>query len=761
MQLSTPNRLRQVFQWVDRAGSTPAARQERTSRRIHQVVFVIGYCLVFAYAAAVMAVVYVDDVRKYAEGNIMSRTRIETRRGDILDRNGVTLATSLRADSVSADPRWMLPPGVRPSKWPFASPEARAYRQKLAERVAKATGLPAEEIVARVGKATGFVYLAKHIDANASRAVGDLMRAGSLPGLTLEPEFVRYYPNNQLAGALVGRPTQTGSIEASFDAVLRGQMVDLWTYKDSAATQIYFDGAPEHSAFGGRTLILTIDEKIQGVTEHHLDAAVAEFQAEHGIAVVLDVQTSEVLALAVSPAINPNDARSKPKYGWHNIAIENQYEPGSTFKVFTLAVALSEGAVRLDEVIPTGAPLVIGAKVVKDDHPHAQVTGLQALQVSSNIAMAKMAMRVDRAVFHRYLTNFGFGRRLDLGVAGEGAGQLAAPDRWSRIQHANIAFGQGIAVTPLQMAAAYAALANGGTYRRPSLVRDELSADGLSDRRFLVPTGRKVMTPTVSRMMLQAMASVCQPRSPDGNSLGGTGTLARMPNYTIGGKTGTAQQADPRGGYSDTHWVGSFVGVAPIENPRLVLLVAIDTPTKFDAKLGKIARYGGIVAAPVVREVARFALPYLGVAPSPGAPYLDRNDPEKARLADDLRRAAGGDAADALAAATALPDAIGPLVPGADASMAGEPGPGEVRVPDVRRLPMRTARDRLADVGLSLVASGSGVALAQEPAPGAVVARGAAVSATFRRLSEAVQAAATTVGAPSTPGPGAAPGSPP
>ena len=335
--------LRQrVFQLIDRAGQAPAARHERAMRRVRHVVWLIGGWIVLSYAFAVTAVMYVDDVRKYAEDNLMSRKRIETRRGDILDRTGVTLATSLRADSVSANPRWVLPPNVKPSQLPFDSSDAKALRRKVADKIAKAIGQKPQDIADKLNRATSFVYLARHIDAKASKALSLLQARGELPGITLEPEFIRYYPNNLVAGALIGRDTQTGSIEASFDTLLRGQQVELRTYKDSASTQMYFDGAPETGQYGGRGLVLTIDKKIQAVAEHHLDASVQEFEAEHGIAIVLDVNTAEVLAMAVSPGVNPNDAHLKPKYGWHNIAIENQYEPGSTFKVFTLAIALAE-----------------------------------------------------------------------------------------------------------------------------------------------------------------------------------------------------------------------------------------------------------------------------------------------------------------------------------------------------------------------------------------------------------------------------------
>ena len=735
-----------LFQLIDRAGTTPQARQDRAKRRVQLVVGILGFYVVFAYAAAVWTVVDVANVRKYAEGNVLQRSKQETRRGDIVDRNGVTLATSLRADSVSADPRWVLPPAIKPSKWPFDSDEGKAFRKKIGERLAKL--LEADEKgkaylmdqlnrheLAKDGKpienkGKSFVYLAHKLTDKQSRAVREAIADGELPGLTLEPKFIRYYPNNELAGPLVGRDNTTGSIEGSFDKLLRGQEVELRSYKDSSSTRMYLDGAPEPGVYGGKSITLTIDEKVQAVAEHHLEAAVREFEAQYGIAVVMDVQTGDVMALAQWPSFNPNDMETAPKYGLHDIAVEFQYEPGSTFKVFNLAIGLQEKAVTLEEIIPLG-PMVVGNKVIKDDHPHGQVTGLQSLQVSSNIANAKIAMRMHREVYEKYLRSLGFGRRLDLGMIGEGAGQLSPSDKWSLVQYANIAFGQGIAVTPLQMVAGFAAVANGGTYRRPRLIRAVQTADGKEEMLATDP-GKRVFDQDTTEKVLQAMASVCQPRSPDGKSLGGTGTAARLPNYTIGGKTGTAQQAnDKGGGYSDTHWVGSFIAVTPIEKPRLVVFVAIDTPNKFDPKLGKIARYGGIVAAPVVREIARFTLPYLGVQPSPGAPYLDRNDPEKAKKEDAERKLLAQKTAATMLAQQNPQKVAADSTPIAD---------GMARVPDVLRLPMRVVRERLAAAKLELAAGGSGVGVEQVPAAGEVVVAGTPVKVTFRRMSEVADA---------------------
>jgi cell division protein FtsI/penicillin-binding protein 2 len=786
---------RKLFQWIDREGDAPFARQERAGRRAGQVMLMLGVKVVIAFSAGVMSVVHVQGVVKYAIDNQTSCQTVNTPGGDLLDRNGATLATDLACDHVTADPRWVLPPGYEPQRraeepeigaavideeveaqkaaqpdakpakrdktkvktMAFDSAEARELRRLVGNRIAEVLGANPElrkEIEGKLAKPTGFNYLAKQIDAKAARTLRQMMARGLLPGVKLEREYKRIYPNNGLAGPAVG--ARTGGLDASNAKLLAGQPVKVCTYKDSVAQPLYIEGAPDPMKYSGHSLATTLDKKIQGVAEHRLEAAVKEHHAHAGIAVVMDILTGEVLAMAQAPSFDPNDAEHMPAGGFHNMIVEHQYEPGSTFKVFTIAAALQEGVLSLTEIIAIGAPIVIGSKLIKDDHPHAQCKWWQCFQVSSNIAMTKIVRRMSKETFGGYLVKLGFGKRLDLGLTGEGPGQLALPaSRWPEVQFANIAFGQGIAVTPLQLAAAYAAVANGGIYRRPRLVREELGPDGKVLRPFEVEPGVRVFSEGVSKLVVQALASVTQPKNMQlygDESLGGTGTQARMANYTIGGKTGTAAQTRRcvmegegaqrhqvcydihgnvgPGGYDPDHWVGSFIGVTPIEKPRLVVMVAIDGPEP--------VHYGGIVAAPVVRDIARFALPYLGVPPSPGAPYLDKNDPEKARRDDEARQLAAGQAASQLVAA-------GPPSQETPPDLSQPVGPGETRVPDLYRLPMRVVRERLHAAGLQLAAHGSGVAVAQGPLAGAVVAKGAEVHVNFRRLSEAtttVQAAA-------------------
>ena len=762
---------KRVFQLVDRSGNTPVARLERANRRISQVVTVLGLWLLAAFGAGIWSVLHVDDVRNYAEGNLLRKQRIQTRRGHIVDRNGVTLATSLRQAAISTNPRWLVPSGTPPEKDGWRHPALRQavlelvtdlravsgleipfkdYRTQWAEHLAWVTGLELEPLLERVHRDTAFVYLAKDLDQSQIDAIRAEQDKGRLLGVTIEEDYKRSYPGGTLAGPLVGRPSQTGSVEASFDALLSGQVVDVSSYKDSAAKPLFMDGTPEPQRYAGRSLQLSIDAKIQAVAEHHLAASVQEFEADFGIAMVLDIETSELLAVAVAPSLDPNDSKNPPKFGWHNIGFENQYEPGSTFKVFNLAIGLQEKVTSLTEQIAAGSSFVVGNKVIKDDHPHAVVTGKQSLQVSSNIANAKIAMRVAREKYYEHLRALGFGRRVDLGIIGESSGQLAHPDRWSKVQFANIAFGQGIATTPLQMVTAFAAIARGGVYKRPLLVTAELDPDGQPVRRYEAETGRRVFDDAVARQVLEAMHSVTQPRvAGDPHSLQGTATKARLPNYTIGGKTGTAQQAE-NGRYSDTHWVGSFIAVTPIEKPRLVILTTIDTPRKYDPGLGKIARYGGIVAAPVVREIARFALPYLGVPHSPGAPYLDKDDPAKAKQKELERKAEARVAVQTPAAGAPAP---------AEATAPPLPVPaGSARVPDVLSQTMREARAQLAVAKLSLAPQGTGIAVRQTPAPGTLVPEQTEVQVQFRRLSEVVPRPKVEVDADSLPTVPAKPG---
>ena len=732
-------RNRRSMPLLDRAGPAPAARYDRARRRSGLVVGLFGVYLGFCTAAALYHVLHVDEVVRYAEYNTTARTKVKTRRGDILDRNGVVLATDIRSDSVTADPRWVRPPGPSGAKLAAEDPQIKAIQRRVARIVARATGASRSEVEERLNWKRGFVYLAKHIDAMASRELRQHMSAGRLPGVRLEEAFGRYYPKGALAGVLIGRRNWGGTIERSLDSLLRGQTVEVLAYKDRDSDRLYFDGAPDPRKYGGRSVVLTLDEKIQAVAEAELSAAIKDAQADQGVALVMDARTAEVLAWAVAPNADPNDTAKEPARGWRNPVIQDQFEPGSTFKVLTLAAVLEEGKATLDTQIGVLGGFKTRGKTIRDSHParddrwHVMpvLSALQIIQHSSNVGIAKLAMRIGKERLHHYLVAFGFGRPTESGLRGEVAGSLSNPEGWAKVQFANIAFGQGVAATALQVVTAFTALAAGGVYRRPRLLRAVISPDGTNDRHFQTEKGRRIVSEATAASLMRAMTSVCEP--------GGTATRARLPGYKMAGKTGTAQQVDPGKGYSDTHWVASFIGVVPAEQPRLVIYVAVDTPRKRHPRFpDKVIRTGGAIAAPVAREIARFALPYLGVPQSPGAPWLADNDPQRAQ---ELAARAKVKLAKAAPAPVQAVADVGPPAPETERD---EPDrPGRSRVPDLRGLSMRAARDLLSPLGLDLRPSGSGVAIGQRPSPGVLTQTGAAVHVRFRLHSELVAAAAS------------------
>ncbi|MCB9738163.1 MAG: transpeptidase family protein [Deltaproteobacteria bacterium] len=715
--MSRWGRLGAHVQLRDRAGQSPEARYARGVRRMRLIGLLLTVYLIGAVAASLGHVVHVDEVKDFAIANTTWRMKIDTRRGDIVDRNGVTLATDVRSDALVADPKWFLRKGARA----LSASEQQAWRERVATEVAKRTGVSRKVLLGKLAPTRGFVYLAKDLDIEQSRQFSAAIEAGQLPGLSVQPAFRRHHPGSRLAGALLGKQGWQGNVESSLDGVLRGQKVEIRAYKSAGSERLYLDGAPDPSFYGGRTVELTIDKQIQAVAEDQLALAIRDAHANHGVAVVLDIDSAEILALAQSPSYDPDDRVAKaPPGGFRNRCIQDQFEPGSTLKVLTYAAALEEGKVRPDEVFATAGGLRVPGKLITDSHPHGDMTAAEVIKFSSNVGIGKMAMRLGRITLGRYLDRFGIGRRTDVGLADEINGSLPSPATWKPVRMANIAFGQGVAVTALQLTNAFAAIGRGGVYKRPRLLRAHIDTEG-NRRDFEAEPGVRVVSDKTARLVLDAMALVCEK--------GGTARRGRLDDYRCSGKTGTAQQYDPKGGYSKTHWIASFIGLYPKEKPRLAIYVAVDTPRKHHPKYPNlIIRTGGEIAAPVVREIARFSLPYLGVPKSPGAPWLAADDPAAARERAERRAAKSqrdtdeGAADEPHAAAVVL--AVQP-----------QARPGRTLIPDLAGQSMPAALAALQSEGLQLRASGSGVAVRQQPAPGVLARAGDVVEVHFERRS--------------------------
>jgi len=728
-----PRNNRRRLELVDREGSSGAARYQRARRRSGLVIGLMTAWLLGCIGAAVHAVWHVEDVRKFAELNTTHRSKVKTRRGDVVDRNMVTLATDVRADNVTADPLWVRPRGRTAAKLPVDDPVVKATKQKVARIIARITGRSFREVHARLLRKRRFVYLAKNIDARVSRTLRSYIKRGDLPGIRIEPGFARHYPNDDLAGLLLGRHNWSGCIERSYDKLLRGQTVEVVAYKDRHADRLYFDGAPDPKRYGGRSLVLTLDKRVQAVAERELRRGVQQGKADHGFAVVMDVRNAEVLAMATWPTVNPNTGE-KPKWGWRNPIVQDQFEPGSTLKVITLAAALEEGAVKLHSQFRTTGGLRFGDKKIKKHRDCGDViTAAGAIECSSNVAIAKIAKRIGKEKLYEYLTKLGFGQRPDSGLAGEIPGMLAPPRRWSKVKFANVAFGQGIAVSALQVTAAMAAIGSGGVYRRPRLLRGVITADGKRTW-YDAEEGRRVLKERTAADLVKAMERVVRGEN-------GTAKKSRLAHYRIAGKTGTAQQVEPGKGYSATHWVASFAALVPAEEPRLAIFVAVDTPRKRHRKYPSvIIRTGGAIAAPIAREIAGFTLPYLRVPPSEGAPFWTADDPVKARrlaAANEAERARE-DRRNKHDQALEVADAE-PAAGQGDAEPAAGPDlvlPGKARVPDLRGKTLRVARRELAKLGLDARPSGSGVVVTQRPAVGVLIAAGGVVDVQLKRYTE-------------------------
>ncbi len=593
------------------------------------------------------------------------------RRGMIVDRRGEALAVTRDVDSVFADPS------------AFETPRSRAV---AAARLANALRIDRARVLEKLGQPDRrFVWIKRRIDEASAQRVRSL----GLDGIELVKEPKRFYPQRQLAGhvlGFVGEENGQEGLERELDSQLRGKSVQVQATRDARGTMVLEHGAPDSADLTGATVTLTLDSAIQLAAEKELANAVRVSRAASGWAVVLDVQTGAVLALAGNPVFDANKPGRDPMI-WRDRAVQDQLEPGSTIKSFVVARALDEGVLRSDELLycEHGVWSEAGRKI-HDTHPVDWANPTTILRESSNICAAKIGEKLGKQKLIEGLRAFGFGEKTGVGLPGEARGALANPRRMPQIALLTTSFGQGMSATGIQTVAAMAAIANSGVLLRPYLVAKVVAADGtvlLSRGREEV---RRVLRPQTAQKLWAMLEDVVAK---------GTGTRAALAGHRVAGKTGTAQKVDPiRGGYGDKR-LSSFLGFAPADAPRVAILVAIDEPEGAGADVT-----GGMVAAPAWGAIADEALRQLDVMP------------------EQVKETAP------LLASTLAP------VPAAEvASPQPEPTarPGHAVVPDVSGLGARSAMRRLGQASLEPELRGSGRAIAQSPRAGAIVKRGARV----------------------------------
>lgn len=556
-----------------------SARLANRRIRLALAVLLLGFSLVLVRAA------WLQVVRAPALSRLAARQHREVvttpaERGTIYDRLGVQLAIGEQATTVYADPQQVRDP------------------QRVAVAAAKALGLDPNRIYPLLlARNRGFVYLARKADpAKAAQ-----LERSRLAGLGFYPEERRTYPQHAVAAQVLGYAgvdnKGLAGLELGLDRELEGRAGRETVIRDPLGRTIDVVGStPERP---GRDVFLTLDHTLQADVQSVLSATVAKWHAADGTAIVLDPRTGGVLAMAVAPSFDANAFPQVPAALQRNRAVTDTYEPGSTFKVVTYAAALSDGLVSPSSTFTLQPTIRVYDRVIgeAERRPTETMTVAEMLARSSNVGTITLAELLGKERLSRWISRFGFGHKTGIDFPGESPGIVLPVDRWSGSSIGNIPIGQGIAVTPIQMAAAYGALANRGVWVQPHLV------DHVRGQRPPRLHRHRVVSPVIARELLDMLQGVVT---------GGTGEEAKVPGYFVAGKTGTAAKPDPQGGYSTTNYVASFVGIVPASAPRLVVLVSIDEPR------GQI--FGGLVAAPAFRDIARFALQYLDVPPDdPGS----------------------------------------------------------------------------------------------------------------------------------------------
>ena len=609
------------------------------------------------------------------------------KRGDILDRHGRVLATSVDADSIYAVPSEIADGGD--------------VTRKLCDAFADCTDKERQALTERFGQSRAFAYVRRRVPPDQARRVADL----NLDGVGFIKESRRFYPNKELAAQLLGwvgvDNVGLSGLEYAYDSQIRGKPGTVLIHTDARRHAFSRFERPPTS---GSSVELTIDEYLQHIAERELHAGVAENRAAGGSAIIVDPHTGEILAMANEPTFNPNAAyRESQELERRNRAVQDLYEPGSTFKVVTASAAIEEKVLSVDAPIDvSGGQIRIGSRVVRDTHNYGVLSLTDVLVKSSNVGAIKIGFLVGTDRLSQYVRRFGFGRSVSPDFPGESPGIVWDPTKWTDSALASVSMGYQVGVTPLQMVTAVSAVANGGELVEPRAIRAVY--DG--NRRYHVQ-------PKVVRRSIAGDTAALLTTIMEGVVERGTARAAQIPGYTIAGKTGTAAKL-VNGRYSKSDYNASFVGFLPSRDPAVAIIVVIDSPHAG-------TYFGGSVAAPIFKRIAESTLRYLGIGPtlSPASPVIVARHDE------------------ASGTQTAAPETAGPVVSfvtdGSAATM-----------PDLTGMSARQAMRTLVTVGLTARISGDGVVVSQDPPAGTALDSGGVSRITLERsparhLSSATQ----------------------
>ena len=532
--------------------------------------------LIAASRAAWLGAVKGESLQAVASTQQVEVLKVPAGRGAITDRNGVELAVSEPADDIAVTPYLIKQPLT------------------VARRLAPLLDTTEGKLLAKLEEKGGFVYLARNLPGTRSAKIRKLR----IPGLQLIPSSRREYPRKWMASQVLGWVGTDGQglagLEYEKDRILRGTDGERRIVKDALGEPIVLQETKRSQP--GRDLRLTLDAELQGKVENVLAAVGLKWRPKGATALVMDPYSNTVLALANWPRVDANDRAGAPHYAAQNRAVGFNYEPGSTFKPFTVAGALEEDVVTPTDVFRLPPTIDVADRTIEEAHARGTVdlSTTQILAQSSNVGTVRIGQRLGPTRFDRWVRRFGFDRLTGIELPGEESGQVLKHSEYSGSSMGNLPIGQGESVTPIQLATAYSAIANGGILRRPRIISE------IDGRRTATPRGRRIISSTTAAQLRTMLEGVVE--------AGGSASEVTIPGYSLAGKTGTANKIDRKTGeYSKTRYIASFAGFAPARRPKLLVTVMVDEPQ------GDI--YGAQVAAPAFQEIMRFALPYLGVAP--------------------------------------------------------------------------------------------------------------------------------------------------
>ena len=586
------------------------------------------------------------------------------RRGDILDRRGRVLATSIDADTIYAVPTEI--------------DNAADAATKICDALGDCDARDRQSIAEKLGQQRAFTYVKRQVAPDQAERVAAL----NLDGIGFIKESKRFYPNKELASHLLGwvgiDNKGLSGLEHTYDPQIRGKAGTILVHTDARHKAFSRSERPPTT---GSTIELTIDENLQHIAERELHAGVLENHAAGGSAIIINPKTGEILAMANEPTFNPNAFRDFGDDDRRNRAVQDLYEPGSTFKVVTASAAIEEKLMPIDAIIDvSGGQIHIGSRVVHDTHNYGALSFTDVIVKSSNVGAIKIGFKLGSERLSQYVARYGFGHTVSPDFPGESPGIVWRADKWTDSALASVSMGYQVGVTPLQMLAAVASVANGGQYIEPRVIR----AVYKDNRRYAVQP--KIVRRTISADTAATMTEIME-----GVVERGTARAAQMPGYTVAGKTGTSAKL-VNGHYSASDWNASFVGFVPSRDPAIAIIVVTDSPhTK--------GHTGGVVSAPVFKKIAEASLRYLSIGPTinPPVPVLvARQDESSARTP------------------TSAVSASEPVV-----SLVADGPPGTV--PDLHGMSARDAVRKLVKLGINARVSGDGFVVSQVPAAGSPI----------------------------------------